>query len=238
MTIRRKAVALEASKEKESEVGEGLPAGDSIGRMEFLLNLRRRGISDAAVLRAMDEVPREVFVDEDHAGCAYADQALPISCGQTISQPYVVAYMTEQLDVKPHHRVLEVGTGSGYQTAVLAHLAAEVVTVERYRTLAESAQARFARLGLSNITVVIGDGLAGVPAHAPYDRILVTAAAQRIPETLTDQLAERGTMVLPLGPNSEAQRIVKLTKTGTELRREDLIWVRFVPLLPGQAREL
>src|SRR5215204_7132007 len=108
--------------------------------MEFLLSLRRRGITEAAVLRAMEEVPREQFVERDHADAAYADQALPISCGQTISQPYVVAYMTEQLDVKPSHRVLEVGTGSGYQAAVLAHLAAEVVTVERYRTLAETAR--------------------------------------------------------------------------------------------------
>jgi protein-L-isoaspartate(D-aspartate) O-methyltransferase len=213
-------------------------ADDDVGRMEFLLSLRRRGISDAAVLRAMDEVLREEFVEEGYAGSAYADQALPISCGQTISQPYVVAYMTEQLDVGPHHKVLEVGTGSGYQAAVLAHLAGQVVTVERYRTLADTARKRLDRLGLSNVTVVLGDGLAGVPAHAPYDRILVTAAAEHIPQVLVDQLSAGGVMILPLGPHGEAQRVVKLTQTATQLAREDLIWVRFVPLLPGQAREL
>jgi protein-L-isoaspartate(D-aspartate) O-methyltransferase len=206
--------------------------------MEFLLSLRRRGISDAAVLRALDEVPREQFVDQDYTDAAYADQALPISCGQTISQPYVVAYMTEQLAVKPHHRVLEVGTGSGYQAAVLARLAGEVITVERYRTLAETARRRLKQLGLDNVTVVVGDGLAGVPQYAPYDRILVTAAAERIPQALVEQLADGGVMVLPLGPHSDAQRIVRLTRTPSGLARDDLIWVRFVPLLPGQAREL
>src|SRR5215510_667126 len=214
------------------------PADDSVGRMEFLLSLRRRGISNAAVLKAMDEVPREQFVDADYADCAYADQALPISCGQTISQPYVVAYMTEQLDVRPQHRVLEVGTGSGYQAAVLAHLAREVITVERYRTLADAARRRLQRVGLTNVTVVLGDGLIGVPEHAPYDRIVVTAAAERIPDALVDELTERGVMVLPVGPHGDAQRIVRLTKTDKGVAREDLIWVRFVPLLPGQAREL
>jgi protein-L-isoaspartate(D-aspartate) O-methyltransferase len=214
------------------------PGDDSVGRMEFLLSLRRRGISDAAVLRAMDEVPRERFVETPYRDAAYADQALPISCGQTISQPYVVAYMTEQLEVKPSHRVLEVGTGSGYQAAVLAQIAGEVFTVERYRTLADMARQRLESLAIHNVTVVVGDGLAGVPDYAPYDRILVTAAAERLPEALADQLAEGGVMVLPLGPHSDAQRIVKLTKAGPELAREDLIWVRFVPLLPGQAREL
>jgi len=213
-------------------------SGDNVGRMEFLLSLRRRGISDAAVLRAMDEVPRELFVEENYAEVAYADQALPISCGQTISQPFVVAYMTEQLGVRPEHRVLEIGTGSGYQAAVLAHLAGQVVTVERYRTLADLARERVEKLGLSNVTVMVGDGLAGVPEHSPYDRILVTAAAEHIPQALVDQLADGGIMVLPLGPHADAQRIVKVSKAGGELEREDLIWVRFVPLLPGQAREL
>ena len=206
--------------------------------MEFLLALRRRGIGDAAVLRAMDEVPRERFVEPDFVGGAYADHALPIACGQTISQPYVVAYMTEQLDVRPHHRVLEVGTGSGYQAAVLSRLAREVISVERYRTLAEVARARLKALEYDNVTVVTGDGFAGVPAHAPYDRIIVTAAAEHIPDALVDQLAEDGVMVLPLGPHAGAQRIAKLTKTKDGLKREDLIWVRFVPLLPGQAHEL
>lgn len=212
---------------------------EGVGRMEFLLGLRRRGIGDAAVLRAMDEVPRDRFVAADFAGAAYADQALPIACGQTISQPYVVAYMTEKLAVRPHHRVLEVGTGSGYQAAILSRLAREVVSIERYRTLAEAARARLAALGYDNVEIVAGDGLAGVPDRAPFDRIVVTAAAEKIPETLVDQLSdEGGMMVLPLGRHGGAQQIVKLTKSQTGLAREDLIAVRFVPLLPGQAQQL
>jgi len=209
-----------------------------VGRMEFLLTLRRRGIGDAAVLRAMDEVPRERFVETEFTGTAYADRALPISCGQTISQPYVVAYMTEQLALRPHHRVLEVGTGSGYQAAILSRLAREVVSVERYRTLAEQARERLAELGYNNVDVVVGDGFAGVPAKAPYDRVIVTAAAETVPQTLIDQLADNGVMVLPLGPHDGAQHIVKLTKSSTGVARETLIAVRFVPLLPGQAQEL
>ena len=207
-------------------------------RMGFLLDLRRRGIVDQRVLRAMDQVPRENFVAPDHADAAYADQALPIDCGQTISQPYVVAYMTEQLAIAPNHRVLEIGTGSGYQAAVLSRLAREVVSVERYRTLAETARTRLQTLGYDNVTVVVSDGLAGHPPLAPYDRIIVTAAAEDIPAPLVAQLAEGGLMLLPLGPHGGAQRIVKLTKSAEGTAREDLIWVRFVPLLPGQAREL
>jgi len=206
--------------------------------MQFLLHLRQRGITDAAVLRALDEVPREYFVEDRYADTAYADQALPIACGQTISQPYVVAYMTEQLGVKPQHRVLEVGTGSGYQAAVLSRLAREVVSVERYRTLADSARMRLQTLGYHNVQVLVGDGLAGVPDRAPYDRIIVTAAAETVPEALVAQLAEGGVMVLPLGPHAGAQRLIKLTKSEDGLKQEDLIGVRFVPLLPGQAREL
>jgi protein-L-isoaspartate(D-aspartate) O-methyltransferase len=209
-----------------------------VGRMEFLLTLRRRGIADQAVLRAMDEVPRGRFVETGFAESAYADQALPIACGQTISQPFVVAYMTEQLGIRPHHRVLEVGTGSGYQAAVLSRLAREVVSIERYRTLADTARKRLAALGYDNVEVIAGDGFAGVPARAPFDRIIVTAAAERIPQTLVDQLAVGGVMLLPLGPSDGTQHIVKLTKTETDVAREDLIAVRFVPLLPGQAQEL
>ncbi len=208
------------------------------GRMEFLLNLRRRGIGDQAVLRAMDEVPRAQFVETDFVWQAYADHALPIACGQTISQPFVVAYMTEKLALRPHHRVLEVGTGSGYQAAVLSRLAREVVSIERYRTLAEQARKRLAALGYENVEVVVGDGLAGAPDKAPFDRILVTAAAERVPQTLLDQLDDGGVMLLPLGPQHGSQHIIKLTKSQTGVEREELIPVRFVPLLPGQAREL
>jgi protein-L-isoaspartate(D-aspartate) O-methyltransferase len=206
--------------------------------MQFLLTLRRRGIADQAVLRAMDEVPRERFVEPESADSAYADHALPIACGQTISQPYVVAYMTEQLALRPHHRVLEVGTGSGYQAAVLSRLAREVVSIERYRTLAEQARVRLHGLGIENVEVVVGDGLAGVSARAPYDRIVVTAAAEHVPPALLEQLADDGVLLLPLGPHDGTQQIVKLTKSPTGLARENLIAVRFVPLLPGQAREL
>ena len=209
-----------------------------IGHMEFLLTLRRRGIGDQAVLRAMDEVPRERFVEAEFADSAYADHALPISCGQTISQPYVVAYMTEQLTVRPHHRVLEVGTGSGYQAAVLSRLAREVVSIERYRTLADQARERLRSLGYDNVDVVVGDGFAGVPGRAPYDRIIVTAAAETMPQTLLDQLTDDGVMLLPLGPPGGAQHVVKFTKSQTGVTRDNLIPVRFVPLLAGQAQEL
>ena len=211
---------------------------DKTERMEFMLMLRRRGISNQAVLRAMDMVPREHFVESRHSDNAYADRALPIDCGQTISQPYLVAYMTEQLDMREGDRVLEVGTGSGYQAAVLSRLARKVVTLERYRTLANSARARLKTLGYDNVEVLLGDGLRGEPLRAPYDRIIVTAAAESVPQALVEQLAEDGVMVLPLGPHSGSQELIKLTKTKEGLQRETLIGVRFVPLLPGKAREL
>ena len=207
-------------------------------RMEFLLTLRRRGISDRAVLRAMDEVPRERFIEGDPSQ-AYADHALPISCGQTISQPYVVAYMTEQLELAAHQRVLEIGTGSGYQAAILSRLAREVVSVERYRTLANAARTRLASLRYNNVEVVTGDGMVGAPQRAPYDRIIVTAAAETVPQTLIDQLGDKGIMVIPVGPQRGPQHIIKLKRLQTgEVAREDLIAVRFVPLLPGQAEAL
>jgi protein-L-isoaspartate(D-aspartate) O-methyltransferase len=214
------------------------PGDDNVGRMQFLLGLRRRGISDPAVLRAMDEVPREHFVENPFIESAYADQALPIACGQTISQPYVVAFMSEHLGVQPSHRVLEVGTGSGYQAAILSRLAREVVSVERYRTLAETARTRLRTLGYDNVDVRVGDGLAGVSDRAPYDRIIVTAAAEAIPDALVSELAEDGVMVLPLGPHAGPQQLIKLTKGEQGIKQEPLIGVRFVPLLPGTAREL
>ena len=215
-----------------------VPAAD-VERMEFQLALRRRGISDKAVLRAMDEVPREYFVTPELIESAYADQALPIACGQTISQPYVVAYMTEQLDVEPRHRVLEIGTGSGYQAAILSRMAREVTSIERYRTLADTARDRLRTLGYTNVTILVGDGAAGMTHTAPFDRIMVTAAAEDIPQPLVALLADGGKMMLPIGPPNGAQRLVKLTKLPNgELTRDDLVAVRFVPLLPGKAREL
>jgi protein-L-isoaspartate(D-aspartate) O-methyltransferase len=215
------------------------PTGDDkVVRMQFLLVLRQRGIGDTAVLRAMDEVPREHFVENAFVDAAYADQALPIACGQTISQPYVVAYMTEQLRLQPQHRVLEIGTGSGYQAAILSRLAREVISVERYRTLANAARIRLATLGYNNVEVLLGDGVAGVPDKAPFDRIMITAAAENVPEALVAQLAEGGLMILPLGQHNGSQHLVRITKRETGLEQEKLIGVRFVPLLPGQAREL
>jgi len=215
------------------------PAADDVERMEFQLSLRRRGISDQGVLRAMEEVPRENFVSPGFVESAYADQALPIECGQTISQPFVVAYMTERLEVAPDHRVLEIGAGSGYQAAVLSRLAREVVSIERYRTLADAAREKLKALGYGNVTIRVGDGMAGAPDLAPFDRIMVTAAAEDVPQALLAQLAEDGKMVLPVGPRHDAQYLVKLTKhPGGGLTREELIAVRFVPLLSGQAREL
>ncbi len=150
--------------------------------MNFQLLLRRRGIVDHAVLKAMDEVPREEFVEPFTRDEAYADAALPIACGQTISQPFVVAYMTEQLQLRPHHRVLEIGTGSGYQAAVLSHLAAEVVSVERFRTLADRARLRLRRLARDNVEVLTADAF-DLPDHlGDFDRIMVTAAMEEVPE--------------------------------------------------------
>src|SRR4051795_9451453 len=155
--------------------------------MMFQLNLRRRGISDQAVLRAMDQVPREAFVEPRDLGNAFRDTALGIACGQTISQPFVVAYMTEQLQLQKPHRVLEIGTGSGYQAAILSRLCRQVLTIERYRTLADSARARLKSLGCDNVEVMLGDGF-DVPASAGnFDRIIVTAAMERIPEQLTQR---------------------------------------------------
>jgi len=202
------------------------------------LQLAERDVVDRRVLEAMGKVPRELFVPPEERTRAYADAALPIGAGQTISQPYMVARICEVLALTGKERVLDVGTGSGYQAAVLSRLAREVVSVERYRTLAEQARGRLEALGYDNVDVVVGDGLAGVPGKAPFDRTLITAAAERVPQTLVDQLADGGIMVLPLGPRDGSQHIVKLTKSQTGLAREDLIAVRFVPLLPGQAKEL
>ena len=212
---------------------------DSVGRMQFLLTMRRRGIGDAEVLRALDEVPREHFVGPEFHDAAYADQALPIACGQTISQPYVVAYMTEQLAVEPKHRVLEIGTGSGYQAAILSRLAREVVS-DRALPHAGGGGARAGLPPSVTRTLTFGSATASParPTVRPFDRIIVTAAAETVPDALVEQLAEDGVMLLPLGPHDGVQRLVKLTKTADGLKREELLGVRFVPLLPGQAREL
>jgi protein-L-isoaspartate(D-aspartate) O-methyltransferase len=207
-------------------------------KMMFQLTLRRRGISDQAVLRAMEAIPRDVFVEPDDRADAYRDSALGIACGQTISQPFVVAYMTEQLQLQKPHRVLEIGTGSGYQAAILSKLCREVLTIERYRTLADSARARLQKLGCDNVEVMLGDGF-DIPAEAgTFDRIMVTAALEQIPEALTERLDPGGLLIAPVGPHQGTQTLIRLTRTGAGFERKALVDVRFVPALPGIAREL
>jgi protein-L-isoaspartate(D-aspartate) O-methyltransferase len=207
-------------------------------KMMFQLNLRRRGISDQAVLRAMDEIPRDVFVTAADRADAYRDSALAIACGQTISQPFVVAYMTEQLQLKKGHRVLEIGTGSGYQAAILSRLCGQVLTIERYRTLADSARARLESLACDNVEVMLGDGF-DVPANVgEFDRIIVTAAMAQLPETLTQRLGPGGVLIAPVGPQQGVQTLVRMLRTDNGFESKELVDVRFVPALPGIAREL
>lgn len=207
-------------------------------RAAFVRALRQRGASDEAVLHAMGLVPRELFVDPALRAHAYDDVALPIACGQTMSQPSVVAEMTEALAVNATHRVLEVGTGSGYQAAVLAHLAADVVTVERYRSLVSDAAARFQVLGLRNVTALVGDGRTGMPARAPFDRIMVTAATPEVPRALFDQLRMDGILVAPVGEPSSVQTLVRYRKGAGGISETRLSDVRFVPLLEGVSATL
>ena len=207
-------------------------------KMMFQLALRRRGISDQTVLRTMEEVPREVFVAAGDREHAYRDSALGIACGQTISQPFVVAYMTEQLQLRKEHKVLEIGTGSGYQAAVLSRLCAHVLTIERYRTLADTARDRLEALDYFNVEVMFGDGF-DVPAGAgDFDRIIVTAAMEQIPEKLLERLLPGGILIAPVGPHHGTQTLVRMTKKDSGFERKELVDVRFVPALPGIAREL
>ena len=207
-------------------------------KMMFQLTLRRRGISDQAVLRTMEEIPREAFVEEGDREDAYRDSALGIACGQTISQPFVVAYMTEQLQLQKQHRVLEIGTGSGYQAAILSRLAGQVLTIERFRTLADAARARLEALGCDNVEVMFGDGFNIPPGAGQFDRIIVTAAMEQIPESLIERLEPGGILIAPVGSHHGTQTLMRLVKTDAGIERKELVDVRFVPALPGVAREL
>ncbi|HEX8233084.1 MAG TPA: protein-L-isoaspartate(D-aspartate) O-methyltransferase [Caulobacteraceae bacterium] len=207
-------------------------------RMRLILALRTQGISDAKVLRAMEQTPRELFVPELFQERSWEDSALPIACGQTISQPFIVAYMTQGLKIGHRDRVLEIGTGSGYQTSVLARIARLVYTVERYRTLLAEAESRIKAQGLLNVITKFGDGGEGWSEQAPFDRILVTAAAPGEPNTLLAQLKPSGVLVAPVG-KGPVQSLVRYTGDGKGgFAEEKLMDVRFVPLLDGVAREL
>jgi protein-L-isoaspartate(D-aspartate) O-methyltransferase len=207
-------------------------------KMKFQLGLRQRGISDQAVLKAMGDVPREMFVASLDRGHAYRDTPLGIACGQTISQPFVVAYMTEQLDVQPIHRVLEIGTGSGYQAAILSRLCREVVSLERYRTLADRARLALAELGCANVEVLLGDGFDIPETLGTFDRIMVTAAMEELPPALLERLEPGGVLIAPVGPQDGRQTLVRMVRGADGFAREELLAVRFVPALHGVAREL
>ena len=215
-----------------------MPDSQPPEKMMFQLNLRRRGISDQRVLRAMENVPRDAFVDEADRADAWRDTALGIACGQTISQPFVVAYMTERLELRDDQRVLEIGTGSGYQAAILSRLCREVVTIERFRALADRARVRLEKLHCDNIEVMLGDGF-DVPADlGSFDRIMVTAAMEQIPEALTARLEPDGLLIAPVGPQNGPQTLISVRQTESGPVRKELLDVRFVPALPGIAREL
>jgi protein-L-isoaspartate(D-aspartate) O-methyltransferase len=207
-------------------------------KMMFQLNLRRRGISDQAVLRTMEDIPRDLFVEAADRADAWRDSALGIACGQTISQPFVVAYMTEQLQPASEHRVLEIGTGSGYQAAILSRLCRQVLSIERYRTLADAARARLKKLGCDNVEVMLGDGFAIPDDAGQFDRIIVTAAMEQVSEALTKRLEPGGVLIAPVGPHQGTQTLVRIVRTAAGLDRKALVDVRFVPALPGIAREL
>ncbi len=205
--------------------------------MAFVLALRQAGVRDPAVLHAMEGVDRAPFVTGTFAGRAYEDTPLPIECGQTISQPSVVARMTEALEVGPRHTVLEIGTGSGYQAAILARLARRVYTVERHPVLARGARDLFEALGLHTVTAFAADGGLGLPAQAPFDRILVTAAAEDPPGPLLDQMRDGGIMVVPVGQSAAVQTLVRVRRRGGAYAYEELGDVRFVPLVEGLAAD-
>lgn len=205
--------------------------------IRLIMELRQAGITDTEILSAIERIPREEFVMATFADQAYENTALPIAQGQTISQPFVVAFMTDALRLGERDKVLEVGTGSGYQAAILSKLCRRVYTVERYRSLLRVAEKRFRGLAINNIVTRHGDGAKGWPEQAPFNRIMVTAAATEVPPALTDQLAQGGILVIPAGRDVLSQEILRITRTETGFDQESLLRVRFVPLVDGIARE-
>ena len=210
---------------------------DAEAKMQFLFALRSKGVTDRAVLNAMERIDRVLFVKGYFSERAYDDMPLPIACGQTISQPSVVGLMTQALRVSARDKVLEVGTGSGYQAAVLSQLARRIYTVDRHARLVREARAVFEQLDLTNITAITADGSFGLPDQAPFDRILVTAAAEDAPGPLLAQLKIGGIMVVPVGQSDTVQSLIRVTRLETGFDYEELRPVRFVPLVEGLARE-
>jgi protein-L-isoaspartate(D-aspartate) O-methyltransferase len=210
--------------------------GDS-RKIELIMKLRNQGVRDVRVLGAIERIPRELFVPDYLALDAYIDEAMPISCGQTISQPFIVAFMTDRLQVTQRMKVLEIGTGSGYQTSILSLICRRVYTIERHRILLTAAVQRFEHLKLTNITTALGDGLKGWPGQAPFERIIVTAAARMVPPPLLDQLASGGIMVIPVESGENRQELLRIKKGPKDIETEKLMDVRFVPLVEGPARD-
>jgi protein-L-isoaspartate(D-aspartate) O-methyltransferase len=202
-------------------------------KLRLLMELRGAGIGDTRVLGAIEKTPRERFVPAAFEDQAYENIALPISCGQTVSQPYIVALMTEALMLEARHTVIEIGTGSGYQTAVLARLCRRVFSIERHRELLRDAERRFAELRLTNIVCRVGDGSKGWPEQLPYHRVIVTAAAAEVPAALADGLAPGGILILPVGPDRQDQQLVRIRRGEAGFSTEELAPVRFVPLVAG-----
>lgn len=237
------AVLIGASLLGPGTAGSHRPAGGAEGFFEKMRSemvnqqIRARGVSDPHVLQAMSKVPRHLFVPESLQEEAYQDAPLPIGHHQTISQPYIVAFMTEALHVKSSDRILEIGTGSGYQAAVLAELTREVYSIEILGPLYESAKNRLQQLGYRNIHLKLGDGWAGWPEMAPFDKIIVTAAADKIPEALVAQLGEGGRMIVPVGPHEESQDLIVGVKEKGIFRSAETIPVRFVPLVRDSPKE-
>lgn len=212
-------------------MGTTLAQIDFKAQREHMVNtqLRNRDISNEATLEAMLNVPRHLFVPQNLQEVAYTDGPLPIGEGQTISQPYIVAYMTQVLELQPNHKVLEIGTGSGYQAAVLAEIVDSVYTMEIVQKLGRSAKKRLKKLRYNNIQVRIGDGYHGWPEKAPFDGIMVTAGAEQVPPKLIEQLKEGGRMIIPVGPHRGIRQLVLITKKKGKIKRKNIMAVRFVP---------
>ena len=212
--------------------------GNDEQKMQFILSIRSKGVVDNNVLKALETVNREQFLKGLFAQRAYEDPPLPIDCGQTISQPSIVGLMTQALRVTNRDKILEIGTGSGYQTAILSKLARRIYSVERFKPLYEEARAIFRKLQLNNITSVWSDGSQGVVEQQPFDRIIVTAAAEDPPPTLLNQLKIGGIMVIPVGQSDEIQKLIRVERTENNFKYEDLCDVRFVPLLEGREEDI